>query len=58
MVPYGSLATRDGHLIVAVFEKFWPGFCRAAGHAEWEDDPRFAGNRERVANRATLLPLI
>ena len=58
VVPYGSLATRDGHLIVAVFEKFWPGFCRAAGLAEWERDPRFAGNRERVANRAALMPLI
>jgi crotonobetainyl-CoA:carnitine CoA-transferase CaiB-like acyl-CoA transferase len=58
VVPYGSLATRDGHLIVAVFEKFWPGFCRAAGHTEWEGDPRFAGNRERVANRAALMPLI
>jgi crotonobetainyl-CoA:carnitine CoA-transferase CaiB-like acyl-CoA transferase len=58
VVPYGSLATRDGHLIVAVFEKFWPGFCRAAGHAEWERDPRFAGNRDRVANRGALMPLL
>ena len=30
VVPYQALATRDGHLIVAVFaEKFWGGFCRA-----------------------------
>ncbi len=58
VVPYGTLPTRDGHLIVAVFEKFWPGFCRAAGHVEWARDPRFAGNRERVANRRALMPLI
>jgi glutaryl-CoA transferase len=58
VVPYGALATRDGHLIVAVFEKFWPGFCRAAGHADWASDPRFAGNTGRVANRAALMPLI
>jgi crotonobetainyl-CoA:carnitine CoA-transferase CaiB-like acyl-CoA transferase len=58
VVPYGTLPTRDGHLIVAVFEKFWPGFCRAAGHPEWERDARFAGNRERVANRGVLIPLI
>jgi formyl-CoA transferase/CoA:oxalate CoA-transferase len=58
VVPYGSLATRDGHLIVAVFERFWPAFCRAAAHPEWTADPRFAANADRVANRATLMALI
>jgi CoA:oxalate CoA-transferase len=53
VVPYQALATRDGHLIVAVFaEKFWAGFCRAAGRPDWERDPRFASNRDRVAHRA------
>jgi crotonobetainyl-CoA:carnitine CoA-transferase CaiB-like acyl-CoA transferase len=53
VVPYQALATRDGHLIVAVFaEKFWAGFCRAAGRDDWERDPRFATNRDRVAHRA------
>jgi crotonobetainyl-CoA:carnitine CoA-transferase CaiB-like acyl-CoA transferase len=58
VVPYGALATRDGHLIIAVFEKFWPGFCRAAAHAEWIADPRFATNADRVANRAALMALV
>jgi formyl-CoA transferase/CoA:oxalate CoA-transferase len=59
VVPYGALATADGHLIVAVFaEKFWAGFCRALEHPEWEHDPRFATNRDRVASRATLVTLI
>jgi crotonobetainyl-CoA:carnitine CoA-transferase CaiB-like acyl-CoA transferase len=58
VVPYGSLATRDGHLIVAVFERFWPAFCRAAAHPEWTADPRFAANADRVANRAALMALI
>jgi len=58
VVPYGTLRTRDGHLIVAVFERFWPAFCRAAGHPEWADDPRFAANGDRVANRAALMSLI
>jgi len=59
VVPYQALATRDGHLVVAVFaEKFWRGFCLAAGHPEWERDPRFATNRDRVANRETLMALI
>ena len=59
VVPYGALATRDGHLIVAVFaEKFWAGFCQAAGHPEWARDARFAANRDRVANRAALMALV
>ena len=59
VVPYQALATRDGHLIVAVFaEKFWGGFCRAVGHAEWEGDARFATNRDRLAHRGTLMPLV
>ena len=59
VVPYGALATRDGHLIVAIFaEKFWGGFCRAIERAEWERDARFATNRDRVANRPALMALI
>jgi crotonobetainyl-CoA:carnitine CoA-transferase CaiB-like acyl-CoA transferase len=59
VVPYGALATRDGHLIVAVFaEKFWAGFCAAAGREDWARDPRFAGNRDRVANREALVPMV
>ena len=55
VVPYQALATRDGHLIVAVFaEKFWAGFCRAAGRPDWEQDPRFVTNRDRVAHRAAF----
>ena len=59
VVPYGALATRDGHLIVAIFaEKFWAGFCAAVERPEWERDARFATNRDRVAHRADLMGLI
>lgn len=59
VVPYGALATADGHLIVAVFaEKFWGGFCRAAGHEAWTRDPRFATNRDRVAHRGELMAMV
>src|SRR5205085_4606282 len=59
VVPYQALATRDGHLIVAIFaEKFWAGFCAALERPEWERDPRFATNRERVARRDELMALI
>ena len=59
VVPYQALQTRDGYLIVAVFaEKFWGLFCRALGKGEWERDPRFATNADRVHNREALIPLI
>jgi crotonobetainyl-CoA:carnitine CoA-transferase CaiB-like acyl-CoA transferase len=59
VVPYQALAARDGHLIVAVFaEKFWGGFCRAAERPEWERDPRFVTNRDRVAHRDALVALV
>jgi crotonobetainyl-CoA:carnitine CoA-transferase CaiB-like acyl-CoA transferase len=59
VVPYQALATRDGHLIVAIFaEKFWAGFCRAVQRPEWEADPRFATNRDRVAHRDALGSLV
>jgi formyl-CoA transferase/CoA:oxalate CoA-transferase len=59
VVPYQALATADGHLVVAVFaEKFWRGFCRALERPDWEGDPRFATNRDRVAQREMLMPLV
>jgi len=59
VVPYQALQTHDGSLIIAVFaEKFWGGFCRAVGKAEWERDPRFATNADRVRNRQALILLV
>jgi formyl-CoA transferase/CoA:oxalate CoA-transferase len=59
VVPYQALATRDGHLIVAVFvEKFWAAFCRAVERPEWAADPRFATNRDRVEHRDALMPQV
>ena len=59
VVPYGALRTADGHLILAVFaEKFWASFCRAVERDAWADDPRFATNRDRVANRRDLMRMV
>lgn len=58
-IPYQRFATRDGHLVVAVFtDAFWPGFCRALGRPEWADDPRFAANAARRGNMGEVLSLI
>ena len=59
VVPYQAFATRDGHLVVAVFaEKFWAGFCRAIDRPDLIQDARFDANEKRVQRRAELVPLL
>jgi crotonobetainyl-CoA:carnitine CoA-transferase CaiB-like acyl-CoA transferase len=59
IVPYETFATADGEIAVAVgSERQWPRFAAAIGAPELTDDPRFATNGVRVANRAALRPLI
>ena len=36
-------------------ERHWPPLCRAVGHPEWIDDPRFVGKRERTLNAGELI---
>ncbi|MGH0031468.1 MAG: CaiB/BaiF CoA transferase family protein [Myxococcota bacterium] len=36
-------------------QRHWPPLCRAVGHPEWIDDPRFATPLERAANAASLI---
>lgn len=55
VAPYGAFPTRDGHLAVAVaMEASWRRFCAALGRPGLTDDPRFAKNPDRIANRAEL----
>ncbi|MGH8354325.1 MAG: CaiB/BaiF CoA transferase family protein [Pseudomonas sp.] len=59
IVPYQDFPAADGDFILTVgndgqFRKF----CEVAGHPEWAADPRFASNKQRVTNRALLIPLI
>jgi len=59
IVPYEAFATADGEIAVAVgSERQWPRFAEAIGAPELTDDPRFATNGVRVANRDALRPLI
>lgn len=39
-------------------QNYWPGFCQAIGHAEWEADPRFATLQARAENSAQLAALL
>jgi crotonobetainyl-CoA:carnitine CoA-transferase CaiB-like acyl-CoA transferase len=38
--------------------KDWPNLCRALGHPEWVDDPRFATPEHRRANGRLLIAMI
>jgi crotonobetainyl-CoA:carnitine CoA-transferase CaiB-like acyl-CoA transferase len=59
IVPYQTFETSDGTIAVAVgSERQWPRFCRALGLPALADDPAYATNGDRVANRATLLPTL
>ena len=59
IVPYETFATADGELAVAVgSERQWRRFCDALGVPGLVDDPRFATNAKRVAERAALRPIL
>jgi formyl-CoA transferase len=55
LAPYGPYPARDGQVIVAVANpRLWSRFCAAIGADRLENDPRFATNDARLANRARL----
>jgi crotonobetainyl-CoA:carnitine CoA-transferase CaiB-like acyl-CoA transferase len=59
IVPYQVFATRDGQMVLAVGnDGQFARFCELAGHAQAAQDPRFATNQARVANRGELIALI
>ncbi len=59
IVPYQSFASADGHLILAIGnDAQFRRFCALAGCEGLADDARFATNRDRVAHRAALIPLL
>jgi crotonobetainyl-CoA:carnitine CoA-transferase CaiB-like acyl-CoA transferase len=55
VAPYGTYPTSDGFLVVAVAtDALWRRFCGALGLDQFVDDPRFASNPDRLANREAL----
>jgi crotonobetainyl-CoA:carnitine CoA-transferase CaiB-like acyl-CoA transferase len=55
-VPAGMFETKDGRSIAIMShdQGQWLRFCRAIGHVEWIDDPRFVTLVERVKHREDL----
>ena len=59
LFPYEPLQTADGELIVtAGNDGQFRRLCEALGVPELVDDPRFAHNPDRTANREELRPLL
>jgi crotonobetainyl-CoA:carnitine CoA-transferase CaiB-like acyl-CoA transferase len=59
IVPYQDFPTADGDMILAIGnDAQFARFCAVAGHPDWAVDARFATNPQRVAHRATLIPLL
>ncbi|HEX5784900.1 MAG TPA: CaiB/BaiF CoA-transferase family protein [Burkholderiaceae bacterium] len=59
IVPYQVFPTADGHMVLAIGnDGQFARFCIAANDANKAADPLFSTNAARVANRATLIPLI
>lgn len=59
VVPYQVFEASDGSMVVACLnDTFWAPLCRGIGHEELIDDPRFATNPARAANRGELIPFL
>ena len=59
IVPYQDFPTADGDFILTVGnDSQFRKFAEVSGRPEWADDPRFATNTLRVANRSVLVPLL
>lgn len=59
IAPYEVLPVADGHFILAVGnDQQFRKFCAVVGLDTLPDDPKFATNAARVANRSELRPLM
>ncbi len=59
LVPYGAFRARDRWFVLGVAnDKQWGAMCQVIRHPELKDDPRFAANSDRLANREALMEII
>lgn len=59
IVPYQAFATLDGHVILAVGnDGQFQRFCQVADDHAMANNPLYASNALRVANRPTLVPKV
>ncbi|WP_417679713.1 CaiB/BaiF CoA transferase family protein [Pseudodonghicola sp.] len=59
LAPYRAFMAEDRHIVIAAGNNnLFRRLVETLGHPEWADDPRFALNADRVANRETLNAMI
>lgn len=59
LVPYRTFTAADGSFALGIGnDHLFQKMCKIMGRSEWGDDPRFAQNRDRVANREAIEGLI
>jgi formyl-CoA transferase len=59
IVPYQTFRARDLWIIIgAGNDRQFRALCQILGLVDLPDDPRFADNPSRVANRETLIPML
>ena len=60
VAPYGAFDASDGQVLISIQNnREWRGFCESVlGQPGLGDDPRFADNPDRVANRDELTAII
>jgi crotonobetainyl-CoA:carnitine CoA-transferase CaiB-like acyl-CoA transferase len=58
-VPYQAFETADGPLLICCGnDRLFRKLAVQLGQPDWPEDPRFATNRQRLANQDALLPQI
>jgi len=56
LVPYQAFDARDGQLMIcAGNDRLFTKLAKALGRPDWLDDLRFASNRQRLKNRASMV---
>jgi len=56
LLPYQTFRTKTRDIAIGVgSDKLWKAFCPLLGLASLVDDPRYASNKDRNANRETLI---
>ncbi|MFA6032118.1 MAG: CaiB/BaiF CoA-transferase family protein [Myxococcota bacterium] len=59
IVPYQAFECADGQILIAAGnDRLFRNLCDAIGEGHLADDPRFAGNADRVRNKDLLIGLI
>ncbi len=59
LIVFQAFDTADGEIVVAAAnDRLFAKFAAVLGHPEWGADPRFSTNKDRIAHREILLPLL